>query len=357
MLFQKPLLCRRIVDNRLEDACGRLMPAPFSANQRKTTSRGTCSNVVHAGPNLISTCWIANAGFAHSVYYLRKPRGFSQGTTALQLPPMCSMEMWSIILRLSPLGFKLQEAPTTSKDSCKSCKNPGRQFCQNFGENFECSKFESANCWVGRIWLLKWHPVARDLHGRHRGSPGRPTWGGKGSFGQTPYDTTWLHMTQLSLHSKQITTEIPSVQVHCLHLLRVYWKERYLNLFPQLSNNLVSAAWLTPPVQFRERCRAATGLRGGSMPLTRTPATEHRCRDKLPDVPCPEKKNTKFLLASAAASEHDKGLRMKWMEWMFEFLIFFEFFPIGPPTFRGSTASAQASKLLGRWRDHFISKC
>lgn len=93
LLFQKPLLCRRIVDNTLEDACGRLMPAPFSANQRKTTSRGTCSNVVHAGPNLISTCWIANAGFAHSVYYLRKPRGFSQGTTALQLPPMCSMEM------------------------------------------------------------------------------------------------------------------------------------------------------------------------------------------------------------------------------------------------------------------------
>lgn len=256
-----------------------------------------------------------------------------------------------IALRLSPLGFKLQEAPTTSKDSCKSCKNPGRQFCQNFGENFECSKFESANCWVGRIWLLKWHPVARDLHGRHCGSPGRPT-GGKGSFGQTPYDTTWLHMTQLSLR-----TEIPSVQVHCLHLLRVYWKERYLNLFPQLSNNLVSAAWLTPPVQFRERCRAATGLGGGSMPLTRTPATEHRCRDKLPDVPCPEKKYTKFLFASAAASAHDEGLRMKWKEWMFEFLIFFDFFPIGPPTFRGSTASAQASKLLGRWRDHFISKC
>lgn len=93
-LFQKPLLCRRIVDNRLEDACGRLMPAPFSANQRKTTSRGTCSNVVHAGPNLISTCWIAYVGFAHSVYYLPKPRGFSQGTTALQLPPMRSMEMW-----------------------------------------------------------------------------------------------------------------------------------------------------------------------------------------------------------------------------------------------------------------------
>lgn len=47
------------------------------------------------------------------------------------------------------------------------------------------------------------------------------------------------------------------------------------------------------------------------MPLTRTPATEHRCRDKLPDVPCPEKKYTKFLFASAAASAHDEGLRMK----------------------------------------------
>ena len=86
-----------------------------------TTSRRTCSSVVHAGPNLISTCWIAYTGLC-SFCILHKPSGFSQGNTALQLPPMRSMEMYGNVINSNgfPLGFKLQEAPTTSKDSCKS---------------------------------------------------------------------------------------------------------------------------------------------------------------------------------------------------------------------------------------------